>query len=801
MKILGTKKALRRLQAWGLITIVSLLALTGALWPGGYADLAQRAGGWSDQMAGTRLTLATSAERGALAEWGQLLGDRMASAGPYPLDTIPSQNTAASLALLEEGRTDFAFASAVQREGIAMAAGVARLAPQYVHVIVPSGDEATTFRELGGLRLGVGLENGDAAVLARQILAFLNLPEAPQLITNHSADLEEAFLQGQIDGAFVLAAPFDNAVEALFATGWYRLLPLGDASTLALQFPGYRAEVLPAGLYGKSRDVPPGGTLLTTLAVDTYLVAAPQTRARHVSALLSTLQDASLRAAARLDRLTEDDSRRVSLTNLHGAALAYYDRGAPFSSKDFNRVLTRLVALAIILALTGGAWAWERSRSERLMEKAFLPYFDQLGKLGEAIEVSDDIGELSQQLLDLSVMQRQAEYEWGHGRLASRDLDRLLSMLETRSQMAYSKIQILLMAGEGGTPAVAASIPSRYEAPPSGNVWLPGGDTPHTRGEAERAEAPKSEIRTPNTFFIKTEEGVSELAAERPKTTETPGPPAAVAAAKKPSESTPPPPRPAPPVSPPRPAPEAATPEWVASFEDLGPELEVDEAEEGEARSHATRPMDPRQASANLYPTSVKLSAAMERQQAEGESAFRWLNTGVGESLSVPRPRRAQPSSEEEGGADVPHESPPVPGGNETPAPEAAPERGVANREEEFDVELDGEGDYEPIVRRKAPQPEATKPVEEPDTVTKAAEDSEHQTAGATSQEGGASRASRAASGGARAPKERGNRRRKKKARKKEEQVEDEAPKTPSKSAQPPDSAKPKDDNDQMSFF
>jgi TRAP-type uncharacterized transport system substrate-binding protein len=200
------------------------------------------------------LRLASSLpDREALAFVAALEGALQGGAEGKALVTTSTSTPRAAMEQLAKGEADLALVSTLLGENdsalavqvrVAGAAGV-RLA----HVITPADSVVRAFDSLAGKRLGVGLRGSSEDALARKLVEATQLNPPPELVTAHNLDLEQAFLDGEIDAALLLRPVASPDVSALMATGYYRLLAAPAGAATAWAAPGAFATAIPARTY------------------------------------------------------------------------------------------------------------------------------------------------------------------------------------------------------------------------------------------------------------------------------------------------------------------------------------------------------------------------------------------------------------------------------------------------------------------------------------------------------------------------------------------------------------------------
>ncbi len=271
----------------------------------------------------------------------------------YTVQFAHSESFEDAVTRVRDGGADAGYALSIALAGQEGLAGVANLGRRHLHVIVPAGAAVQGLADLAGTKVGTGHADAYAIELFSALLESCAPANPPQLTTEHNADLEEAFLEGQIGAALLLCGHNEPIVTELFATGWYTLVPIPEAEALALRIPGLFADVIPAGLYGPEHSIPPPESgPLPTVAVTALLYA-------RVDAA-----DAKVEALARRAQKSADarEAGAVAPLALHPAAVQFA-AGAPPPRPESGRAMALL--LGCLCLLTGAQTLWGRARKRR----------------------------------------------------------------------------------------------------------------------------------------------------------------------------------------------------------------------------------------------------------------------------------------------------------------------------------------------------------------------------------------------------------------------------------------------------
>jgi len=394
-----------------------------------------------------RAYIATGGKNGAYFALGETLRSHVPD---LTLDIQETEGSIDNLKKLIRRESDFALiqsALSFSPEHAENVRAVARLMPQYVHVVVPKDSAIRRVRDLAGKRVAFGPEKGGAAALAESIREFARLDPPVTPVYLKSEELNQAFDENRIDAAFEVYALFAPAMEQLFGEGDYRLIPMENVEALSQWIPGARADVIPAGSYGPGRHEPPtDGPALKTLAVDTLLVTHTDTSDVWVNQILGPMCTVSFVRDAHLPEFDEASARQVADLPLHDAAAKFYSRNDPITSDSFE-IASFFLAGIVCLASTIHFFIGRRERLRATRRRTEIePYFEHLIDVGERAADTTKIEELIAIVYELTHALREGERKWLSGQLGTEDMDNLYSVCHIRSQNAYFKIfKILLL--------------------------------------------------------------------------------------------------------------------------------------------------------------------------------------------------------------------------------------------------------------------------------------------------------------------------------------------------------------------
>jgi hypothetical protein len=366
---------------------------------------------------GGTVTLAAGAGEELDLDLAERLGGRLREAEDLALEVTETSGSAASLERLRKGSASLALvlASAVQEDWGEVRA-LAAAGSRYVHVMVPSDSPIHTFRDLEGKKIGVGPVDGDAAVLAAAICDFFRFSAPPEMINDYGGDWERAFLDGRIEAAITVQGLNAGEVQALLAKGWYRLVPIAEAESIAQAVPGAMAVTLPNNLYGVDRELPrPEQGPFPALAFRAALVAREDAPGRTVHAVLTQLFSPELLSNAPLAGYTEAEGRPPDAWPLHPAAETFYRRHDPVTWRQMAAALQVAAGLAVASLAARALWRWRRQRRYASQRRAAQRQYDVLKTAGRALAKADLPEEMTAALRQIS-----AVHHWADQSLRSR---------------------------------------------------------------------------------------------------------------------------------------------------------------------------------------------------------------------------------------------------------------------------------------------------------------------------------------------------------------------------------------------
>ncbi|AQQ53892.1 TAXI family TRAP transporter solute-binding subunit [Planococcus lenghuensis] len=246
-----------------------------------------------------------------------------------------SQASAANVAALADGDAEMAFVQTdiayYASEGLMMfeetgavedIAAMGVLYPETIQLVTTADSGITSFDDLEGKSISIGAPGSGTAANAEQLLEVHGLTlddiEAQNLDFGES---QESLQAGQIDAAFITSGTPTGAVESLNAVADVVIVPVEAdmAEALIEQYPYYANDVVPAGTYGLTEEVP-------TVSVMAMMVVSEELSADFVyeatKAIYENTDEITHAKAALINAETALDGVGI---DVHPGAQLYFD--------------------------------------------------------------------------------------------------------------------------------------------------------------------------------------------------------------------------------------------------------------------------------------------------------------------------------------------------------------------------------------------------------------------------------------------------------------------------------------------
>lgn len=366
------------------------------------------------------LRLATGAQGGTAQPFGEQLARAIGDHG-LPIETVETAGGWENVAVVDRGDAELALAFNDAPGG----ERVRTIAPLYesvLHAVVRGASGITSVATMRGKRVAIGPAGSGTEGVTSELLRHVGLDPAKDLsaLRMAHADAATALEKGEIDAAFVLAAPPTSSVARMLRVPGAALLALGtlgpdgtiDGLRASLPFLG--SARIAAGTYG---DAPP--VALGTLGCDTLLVArdtVPESEVHDVTAeLFASKSELALREPA-LAGLTEHFDAVALRFPLHPGAARYYRRDEPAFIQRWADTISLGLTVAVMVWSAVAAWRSQRQHARRRRVDA---YYMEVQAAAEDADAATSKEELAKVRKRLHAVRRKAFLELSANRLAA----------------------------------------------------------------------------------------------------------------------------------------------------------------------------------------------------------------------------------------------------------------------------------------------------------------------------------------------------------------------------------------------
>jgi TRAP transporter TAXI family solute receptor len=365
-----------------------------------------------------RIVLATGSDGGAYQRYGEKFADYLAangiqvtlreSAGSVENLQLLSADSGVDVAFVQGGLADSVDSSAV------MSIGSLYLEPLWL--FVRRDLELGDMSDLAGARISVGVEGSGTRIVANTLLAAHGITrDAADFIGVEPDELAQAFVDDQLDAAFVIADPGADLIADLLQTSAVELRSLERADAYARRYSYLTSISLPEGVLDLRTNRP--NEDIETVALTATLVARRDFHPALVSLLLLAATSIHGEHSILADSGEFPTGRYVDLP-LNEDAQRYFKNGPPFLMRYLpfwaatlvDRMwimLFPIIGLAIpLVKLVPPVYQW------RIRRKILRVYseLEQLDPKGRAVTSDADrsrrilaLGNLDNQTLTVSV--------------------------------------------------------------------------------------------------------------------------------------------------------------------------------------------------------------------------------------------------------------------------------------------------------------------------------------------------------------------------------------------------------------
>ena len=416
----------------------------------------------------------------------------------FDVTTVESDTPTSSMGLLRTGNADLAVLPAVlpagagSEERVALGSAGERL----LHVLAPADSGLNAYAQLAGKRVGGGLPGSVEATLLEALFAAIPLNPPAKLVTGHNLDLEQAFLDGEIDAGAVIRPLPSPEVTALVATGYYRLLSVSVGAAGIWSLPAAFLASIPAQVY----TAPGSGTAaenpVPTIGVDMLVYTRPTLGQDVAGSLAKTLADALERTG--MGGVTPGRNALAGLppeVRLHPGAAAAYRSMAPWTWDDAALLTWMLCGLAVLSLLGTRALQYRETRLHR-QRASLVTHFALRARaleLAFAEAPAEKRDALRRELLDLD---EQAEAAWLSGLLDASDI--LMLRLGWSGELPERTLDELRARALEIPAAALPANPSREAAPAT--LHIPASISPAVTPVPVRNPEPDSHEEEPSDF-------------------------------------------------------------------------------------------------------------------------------------------------------------------------------------------------------------------------------------------------------------------------------------------------------------
>ena len=302
-----------------------------------------------------RIRLSTGSDSGAYFTYGKRYAELLAARG-IVLEVLPSAGSQQNIERLHRGEVDVAFVQGGVRQTLAedeesALRSLGSVSYEPVWVFYRSDRRLDRLHQLRGKRIAVGEEGSGIRGLALQLLEANKISAGTQnLVPVAGFDAAQALQRGEIDAAFIVAAPEAPVVQRLLQMPGVRVMNFIQADAYTRRFPFLAKVVLPRGVVDLVRDVPPRDTVL--LATTANVVVHEETHPALVSLLMQAMAEVNGKSGF-FHNAGEFPAYKDRSFELSGEAQRYYKSGPPLLQRYLPFWLAVLVERLFVLIVPG----------------------------------------------------------------------------------------------------------------------------------------------------------------------------------------------------------------------------------------------------------------------------------------------------------------------------------------------------------------------------------------------------------------------------------------------------------------
>ena len=336
----------------------------------------------------SRMRISTGSETGAYYAFAKRYAELLAVNG-ITLEISTSAGSQQNLDRLRSGETDIALVqgevddallNAEPGENESTLRSLGSVAYEPVWVFYRSEARLDKLHLLGDRRIAVGAEGSGIRGLALKLLEANEIEaNSKKLLPTEGLDAAEALQQGQIDAAFIVAAPEAAVVQVLLRSPGVRVMSFIQAEAYTRRFPSLSKISLPRGVVDLVRDTPPRDT--TLLATTANVIVHQDLHPALASLLLQAMADVHGRSGF-FQKAGEFPTYKDRSFELSDDATRFFKSGPPFLQRYlpfwiavlverlFVLIVPVIVLLFPLLKIAPSIYTW------RVRSKIFRCYGD-----------------------------------------------------------------------------------------------------------------------------------------------------------------------------------------------------------------------------------------------------------------------------------------------------------------------------------------------------------------------------------------------------------------------------------------
>ena len=334
------------------------------------------------------MTITTGSESGAYYAYARRYAELLAANG-ITLEVRTSAGSLQNLERLNKEEADIAFVQGGISEVVNAESdngsdsdlrSLGSVAFEPVWVFYRSDNRIDKLFQLDGQRIAVGEEGSGIRGLALQLLEANEIKaKSKNLLPVAGLNAAEALQRGEIDAAFIVAAPEAPVVQVLLRSPGVRVMSFSQADAYVRRFPFLSKIVLPRGVVDLVRDTPPRDTVL--LATTANVIVRDSLHPALVSLMLQAMTEVHGKSGF-FQRAGEFPAYKDRSFALSEQAQRFYKSGPPFLQRYlpfwiavlverlFVLILPIIILLFPLLRIAPSVYNW------RVRSKIFRSYGD-----------------------------------------------------------------------------------------------------------------------------------------------------------------------------------------------------------------------------------------------------------------------------------------------------------------------------------------------------------------------------------------------------------------------------------------